>query len=384
MQFKVGGDAQSGHSKGHKKTDIGKSTYVQSLIGMKLLSPTGGILWKVPRTNSKRYSSFKMRVWEKETSKTIVKNVDQLRQQIDNLKRHIVNIDGVDIGVVYTVFNCMNDGKTLNAMAVRVHKSSGRIPQHQKELSTQSCHLCLGTNATFKAGFEVKQENIENILLDDGAAVLHECMRSREHIINAASRKRAIKKILPNEPEMAKNDAIKEARAEICRELQPAVGARLFQPEPEKGGNSNKGEPLRRLTDQSRKTAPILDCSVELLDTMHELFCRIESTEFQVLEYMDILCRKAYTLYMTEYGPYHTISPSLHRTLQHSILYMQHFQTIGMALGETSEQGLEASNYDSKQDRINHSFRGSHSQSNIDVFHKSWWSADYSVLYYHK
>ena len=62
---------------------------------------------------------------------------------------------------------------------------------------------------------------------------------------------------------------------------------------------------------------------------------------------------------------------------------MRYFYSLGITLGETSEQGMEASNYDSKHDRENHSYRGNNIQNNLDCFHKSWWTSDPQVMSFH-
>ena len=59
-----------------------------------------------------------------------------------------------------------------------------------------------------------------------------------------------------------KKDAatVKMAQNRICEKLRWATGARLFDPEPEKNGNSNTGESLKLITQYPEKTAKILDC----------------------------------------------------------------------------------------------------------------------------
>ena len=93
-------------------------------------------------------------------------------------------------------------------------------------------------------------------------------------------------------------------------------------------------------------------------DTFHELFSKIELTKMQNVKDVENLCEQAYHMWMVEFGQYHTISPSLHRAMQHTTLYMEYFQSRGWSLGTTSEQLIEASNFDNKKVRIENSFRG--------------------------
>ena len=94
--------------------------------------------------------------------------------------------------------------------------------------------------------------------------------------------------------------------------------------EPEKKGNSNRGEPLKRVTKNAKKVAPILGCEVILLEEMHILLGAIESTH-NISKIAD-LCKKVHTLYLNDYGDYSTISPSMHRVLHHTVEYMTYWQ----------------------------------------------------------
>ena len=99
---------------------------------------------------------------------------------------------------------------------------------------------------------------------------------------------------------------------------------------------------------------------------------------------MEKLCKVGYLLWLHEFKITSSITPSLHRLLQHSVLFMEHFQSKGYSLGETSEQVQEATNYDSKRDYTEHSFRGDIIQSNLSVFKRSWCRSDAFVLSYVK
>jgi hypothetical protein len=106
----------------------------------------------------------------------------------------------------------------------------------------------------------------------------------------------------------------------------------------------------------------------------------VESLDKQEVLEVESLSRQVYGLYLDEYSEYSGISPSLHRLLQHSRDYVEFFQSKGLSIGQTSEQGQEATNGDSKYDRQYHSYRGSHLQNNIDCFNRSWWASDPYVL----
>ena len=67
----------------------------------------------------------------------------------------------------------------------------------------------------------------------------------------------------------------------MCEKLRLETGARLFEPEPAKKGNSNTGENLKQVTRYPKTTAKILDCSEQLIYLLHEFLGRLESLESQ-------------------------------------------------------------------------------------------------------
>ena len=134
---------------------------------------------------------------------------------------------------------------------------------------------------------------------------------------------------------------------------------------------------LAKVTANFMTSSDIMDCSEELLVTYHDLFGMIASIDMQNLNNVESVCKKADHLFNTEFGIYGCkISPSLHRALQHTKLYMDFYQKQGFSLGATSEGAIEAKNYDNKEDLVRHSHRGDVASSNLNIFHKSWWAAD--------
>ena len=103
------------------------------------------------------------------------------------------------------------------------------------------------------------------------------------------------------------------------------------------------------------------------------------STSLRYVRYQRVLF--IYFLYMKEFGDHYAISPSFHRVLYHFIEFLDFFQSQGISIGELSEQAIEASNYDSKQNVLKHSYRGSYVQQNLDCFRKSWWVSDPYIMY---
>ena len=113
--------------------------------------------------------------------------------------------------------------------------------------------------------------------------------------------------------------------------------------------NSNTGVNLKTVLNESSVTHTILDCSEEFLVTLKQLLDRGQSLEIQQPQLIEFLCEKTYFLFMKEFGEHYSISPSLHRVLYHFTEYIKFFQSQGITIGELSEQAVEATNFDSKQ-----------------------------------
>ena len=137
---------------------------------------------------------------------------------------------------------------------------------------------------------------------------------------------------------------------------------------------------MKTVLDDSNVTHKILDCNEELLLTVKQLLDRVESLEMQQPEFIEFLCEKTYYLFMKEFGEHYSISPSFHKVLYHFTEFIEYFQSQGVTIGELSEQAVEATNYDSKENVKRHSFRGSYVQQNLDCFRRSWWVSDPCIL----
>ena len=107
-------------------------------------------------------------------------------------------------------------------------------------------------------------------------------MRSTENILKASFKKRS----------NTHNISVKQAKQQICYEIKEATGARLFEPEPKTGGNSNTGVNMKIVLDE------ILDCTEEFLVTLKQLVNRVESLEMQQPQFIEFLCEKTYFLFI--------------------------------------------------------------------------------------
>ena len=159
-----------------------------------------------------------------------------------------------------------------------------------------------------------------------------------------------------------------------------ATGARLFEPEPEKKGNT--GANLKLITQYAEKTAQILDCSEELLVLLHELLGMIESINAQDADVMETLSKRIFHLFQQDFGQFSQLSPSFHRALAHSAEFARYYQDQGFTIGELSETAQEAINAPTKKDVASFSFRGSHQKQNLGCFRRNWAFGDPFTMQY--
>ena len=253
-----------GFAKNNKRTKRGASKHQVCFVPLQLrASDQKTILWKNKKPNSNRQTKILRSEWVAETSEFIVESHNSLEAEIKNLQSLEVEVDGVKILVNFEVLNCMNDGKVLHAVATQHYKREKMIPEASKSLSFQVCHLCNRSSKDFQKDFHHARATIE-ALKPLGFAPLHCAKNSRECILRSAFRKSAM-------THFGKKDAatVKMAQNRICEKLSWATGARLFDPEPEKKGNSNNGENLKLITQYPEKTAKILDCCEFLAFVVH-------------------------------------------------------------------------------------------------------------------
>ena len=133
-------------------------------------------------------------------------------------------------------------------------------------------------------------------------------------------------------------ESLKAAKEIICDQLREAIGVRLFEPDPAKRGNGNIRQNLKLVTKYPSKTALILDCSEELLFVTHGVLGQLETTEKQKVKTFQQLSKRAFSLFMNEFGEFSEISLSFHRALQHCGGFTADYQADGFTVGDLSER----------------------------------------------
>ena len=296
------------------------------------------------KPNSNRQTKILRSEWVAETSDFILTSHKSIETEIENLHPMELIVDNVRIMVNYVVQNCMNDGKVVHAVATEYYKQKKLIPETAKSISFQTCHLCGRTAKEFQTHFHSAKPTIE-ALRPLGFAPLHCAKNSRECLLKSAFRKHAVKSTGQKD-----TASVKSSQDVICERLRLETGARLFEPEPEKKGNSNTGANLKLITELPERVADILDCSEELLFLTHELLGMIESVKEQDPKVMEILSKRIFELFQEDFGQYSQLSPSFHRALVHSSEFAQYYQAQGFTIGELSETAQEAINAPTKKD----------------------------------
>ena len=143
------------------------------------------------------------------------------------------------------------------------------------------------------------------------------------------------------------------------------TGARLFEPEPAKKGNSNTGENLKQVTRYPKAAAKILDCSEQLIYLLHEFLGLLESLESQNADELEEMGKQVFELFQHDFGEFSQLSHSFHLAVAHSGEVARYFQAQGFTIGELSECAQEAINAPTKKMLHN-------SVSEVPIKNKIW------------
>jgi hypothetical protein len=258
--------------------------------------------WKNTKPNSRRRTRLIKSTWTKETQEFVIGSFTKLEDAIDNLKPYKTNIDDVEINVKFEVKNVMNDGKVMNIMANEYYKTRNIVPQTSKCIDSKKCHLCYKTCKEYMKEFHM-DDNHPAELVKLGFAPMHAAKNARECLLNSAIRKHAMK-TYGNKMKDSQN----KSKHILCRKVREATGARLFEVDAAVAGNSNTGENLKQLTKHPELVANILDCSEDLIHSMHELLAGIESTEMQDVNVHEHLAEHVFNIFKEEFGEYSNIT----------------------------------------------------------------------------
>ena len=125
----------------------------------------------------------------------------------------------------------------------------------------------------------------------------------------------------------------------MCEKLRLETGARLFEPEPAKKGNSNTGENLKQVTRYPKAAAKILDCSEQFIYLLHDFLGMLESLESQNADELEEMGKQVFELF-------------------------------SLQMCSRGNKGPH------KKDVAQFSFRGSHKEQNLGCFKRNWAFSD--------
>ena len=291
--LKSGQDGTSGFGRNNKRINRGTSKQQIAVVPLALKATNSGeTIWKNLKPNSRRRTRLVKSSWTKESTEHILDTHSNMEDQIQNLQNIKLMLDDVEVDVSFKVHNVMNDGKVLNAVSSKYYKEKGIVGSEAKSLSTQSCHLCGLNTSNFTQNFSCKKAMKD--LMSLGFAPMHAAKNSRECILRSAFRKHAVKNYGNK-----KSDNVRKSQLLICEELRKATGGRFFEPEPITGGNSNTGKNLKLVTSNPEIVAPILDCSEDLLFSLHEVLSMLESTSKQNIKVFETLAENIFHQFKT-------------------------------------------------------------------------------------
>lgn len=226
----------------------------------------------------------------------------------------------------------MNDGKVICALT---------------NTGTCSCTICGATLTDMQNlnhNFEPKQG------LEYGITSLHLWINSLNNILKLAYRLDLYEDIsdyknMKVSPEKVKAnklilEKIKGNKKRITDEIYKILSLRCDKIVLGKG-TSNTGNVARIFFKNYKVISEITGIQAEMLKNIYICMICITSTRFKINVFnFKIFARKVYEDYVRLYSPIQTMSPSLHKLLQHTADIALHFD---MPLGRLSEENIEKS-----------------------------------------
>ena len=159
------------------------------------------------------------------------------------------------------------------------------------------------------------------------------------------------------------------------------LGLPIFEPRAGGSGSSNDGNMSRRiLRDHPDLLAEECNVPIEFVKGIYIIWLALASSLPICPEKFQSYCNAVKQVYLDNVGWY-SLSPTLHKILEHGSLVLQLFPDSIMS-GILSEEPAEASNKDVKHFQIHHARQDSYEHCNVDVFNRQMQRSDPKILHY--
>uniref|UniRef100_A0ABD2W5E4 Uncharacterized protein n=1 Tax=Trichogramma kaykai TaxID=54128 RepID=A0ABD2W5E4_9HYME len=322
------------NAKSYKQKAVDPDAFCQSIFCSSVLplqlvdETTGEVYWKNPRPSSTRYCRPIKVSYEKETTTTINREANELKEKINKLEK----LTYENWSVSFQMHLTMIDGKVCNALT---------------KTSSQTCFVCGTTISHLNDIEECCNEPIKIDSLNYGFSVFHAHIRFMELVLYISYRmKWKVWRV-----EGAKLKCKVKAKNKLIQErLRTALGTTVDVPT-HGYGNTNDGNTARKFFSNVQIVSEITAFNVKLLNRLKVILAVISSQKKINSKKFKKYCLDTALMYEKLYWWYY-MPPSMHVILIHGHQIMDH---LILPIGMLSEEAQECNNKNFKKFRENHS-----------------------------
>jgi len=360
--FSYGFDGSTGHSLYKQKFSIAEgqslddSLFVTSMIPIKMIDQKQRVIWLNKSPQSIRFCRPVKIAYVKETTSLILKENENLDNQIKNLDIYVHPYQSAEIFVKFDGHLTLIDGKVLNILT-----------------GTKSCQLCpmcgaKPTQLLTITDFNSKTFDMKPHTDQYGLSSLHAWIRFFEFLLKISYR------IELRKWHVKGNDKIElEARKhKVQAAFWNDMGLHVDKPRQNGSGNTNDGNTARRAFSNPKLLSSILGIDHSLIQRLHVILIAINCHYPINSEKFKIFCSETFSMYMANYFWY-PMSPTVHKVLVHGYIIIE--KSI-VPVGSLAESASEARHKLFKADRKDHARKCSRVDNMSDVFHRAMDSSD--------
>lgn len=306
------------------------------------------IIWKNPAASSTRYCRPIKLVFSKESTDLINKEVDIIKQQIENLTPTKISLGDLNITITATMLLCMIDGKVCNALS--------------SCSSAQCCYLCGAKPSEMNDVKLLSKKEVNKEYLTFGLSPLHAWIRIFECILHISYRLEfKTWQARGNE----KKEKVTQKKKEVQEKFRSELGLLVDIPK-QQSGNTNDGNSARKFFRNAVKSAEITGVNIDLIKRLGVILECINSGHKINLEKFESYINETREIYIKLYGWY-PMPVTLHKILFHGVAIIE---SCILPIGQYSEEAQEARNKHNKQFRENYTRKTSRIDTNTDLLNR--------------
>lgn len=356
MSYKWGCDGSAEHStykqkfseSGESKTDA----YLYAVCLVPLQLKVGDIVaWQNPRPSSTRFCRPIKLVFEKETVALIKKEVDCMKQQIQNIVA--TKIDALDVNVDHKFYLTMIDGKAFSAIS---------------DSSTQSCAICGATPKVMNHPEKLANLKPNESMYEYGLSTLHAWIRCFECLLHIAYRLDSKKwQIRSAEDKIT----FEQRKKKIIDDLKLKMHLLVDIPKPG-FGTTNDGNTARYFFSNPSLAASITGIDERLIKNLsiilRTMACGYAINTSAFKQFTEETSKLYFDLY-----PWYNMPSSLHKILIHGADIIKF---AALPIGMLSEEAMESRNKDFRNYREFHTRKMSREKTMQDLLNTLLYSSD--------